>query len=387
MVVAGLLPFGAAVAALADAWNIFLFFSGLGISAAVADRAGLFRAAAEAAARLARGSQQRLLIGMYVTGALVTAVLSNDATALLLTPVAFAVATRLGLDPRPYAFACALVANAGSFLLPVSNPSNLLVLAQTPLPFGPFVARLLFPSLLALAATLAGLLLHFHTELAEPFQMPPNDRAGPNRRTRAILAGVAGLAAVYVAGAAVGWPLGLVALAGATALVALDGWAGGWEPRALAREIPWALFPLFGGLLLLVQGAEQTGVFGPLADTFAAADRLGVNGLPLAVLGLAVLANLVNNLPAAMVAASALGAQPPDAAQANLAAAVIVGVNLGPNLTTVGSLATMLWLVLLRRRGVDISVLEYLRVGTIVTVPALLAAAGGLWLVVRVLGR
>ena len=271
--------------------------------------------------------------------------------------------------------------------MPVSNPSNLLVLARTPLPFGSFLAHLLLPSALALAATLWGLLVHFRVELAEPFQVSPDDHSSPDRRVRVALTGVAGLAVLYVVAGAVGWPLGLVALAGAAVLLALDTWAGSWEPRALAREIPWALFPLFGGLVLLVQGAERTGVFMPLADAVAAADRLGVGGLPLAVLGLAILANLLNNLPAAMVAASALGALPPDAARADLAAAVIVGVNLGPNLTTVGSLATMLWLVLLRRRGVDISALEYLRVGAIVTVPALLAAAGGLWLVAWVLGR
>src|SRR5258708_5353266 len=93
--------------------------SWLGLSAASADRAGVFRAAAEATERLSRGSQKRLLVSLYTAGVVVTAVLSNDATALLLTPVAFAVARRLRLNPRPYAFACALVANAASFLLPV----------------------------------------------------------------------------------------------------------------------------------------------------------------------------------------------------------------------------------------------------------------------------
>jgi arsenical pump membrane protein len=92
------------------------------------------------------------------------------------------------------------------------------------------------------------------------------------------------------------------------------------------------------------------------------------------------MANMINNLPAALVAASALTGLPPDQTRANLVAASIVGVNLGPNLTTIGSLATMLWLLLLRRRGLDVSAWAYLRIGAAVTVPALLAAAGGLWL-------
>jgi arsenical pump membrane protein len=117
-----------------------------------------------------------------------------------------------------------------------------------------------------------------------------------------------------------------------------------------------------------------------------ASTRLGAAGLPLATLGLAALANVLNNLPAALVAASALGDLRPGLERSDLAASVILGVNLGPNLTTVGSLATMLWLVLMRRRGVEVSALDYLRVGVVTTLPALLAAAAGLWLVARLLG-
>jgi arsenical pump membrane protein len=386
MVAVGVLPLGDAARALADQWNVFLFFLGLGLAAAVADRAGLFRAVADLAARTAGGSQRRLLVALVVAGVLVTAVLSNDATALLLTPVAFAVATRLGLDPRPYAFACALVANAASFLLPVSNPSNLLILARAPLPLGAFLAHLLLPSALAVAGTLAGLLVVFRHELATPFVPAAEPSAPPAGRSVASAGvGVGGLMALYVVGAALGWPLGPVAVAGALALLALHARTDGWEPAALARELPWGLFPLFGGLVLLVQGAERVGLFGPLVGAVAAAERLGTSGLPLVVLGLAALANVLNNLPTALVAASALGSLPPDVARGDLAAAVIVGTNLGPNVTTIGSLATMLWLVLLRRRGVDISPLAYLRVGVVVTVPTLVVAAAGLWLVARLM--
>jgi arsenical pump membrane protein len=383
MIAVGILPLGDAALALAGAWNVFLFFLGLGLSAAVADRAGLFQAAASLAARAAAGSQRRLLVGVVAAGALITAVLSNDATALLLTPVTFAVATRLGLDPRPYAFACALVANAASFTLLVSNPSNLLILSRAPVPLGPFLHYLLLPSALAIAATLAGLLVRFRREL-DPFPVPADSQTrGMDRRVATALAGVGGLAGAYLVGSTVGWPLGVVAVGGALTLVALDAWAGGWEPARLAGEVPWGLFPLFGGLLLLVRGADRTGLFSPLVEAVAAADRLGTAGLPLVVVEMAVLANLLNNLPAALVASSALGSLPPDAVRSEVAAAVIVGVNLGPNLTTIGSLATMLWLLLLRRRGVEVSALAYLRVGLVVTVPALVAATGGLWLVAR----
>jgi arsenical pump membrane protein len=164
-----------------------------------------------------------------------------------------------------------------------------------------------------------------------------------------------------------------------------------WSPArtrgASPGDIPWSLLGLVAGLLLLVGGAEQANLFAPLVGAISAAARQGPNGLPGLVVGTAVLANVVNNLPAAVVSASALSTLPSGADRSNLVAAVIVGVNLGPNLTTIGSLATMLWLLLLRRRGLNVSPLEYLRVGAVVTVPALAVAAATLWLTGAILSH
>ena len=278
LVILGVLPLPDALDQLAASWNVFLFFLGLGLSAATADRAGVFRAAAETAARLGRGSQRRLLISLYAAGVVVTAVLSNDATALLLTPVAFAVATRLGLNPRPYAFACALVANAASFLLPVSNPANLLVLSRAPLALGAFLARLLLPSVLAIGLTLAGLLVVFRAELAAPFALPSASPERLDRRTAVGLLGVGGLTCLYVAAAALNWPLGIVAIAGALLLALLDAIVAGWQPRALLGEVPWTLFPLLAGLLLLVSGAERIGLVAPFVHMVEASAGLGLTG-------------------------------------------------------------------------------------------------------------
>jgi arsenical pump membrane protein len=205
---------------IASEWNVFLFFLGLGISAATADRAGVFRAAAAMATRWAAGNQRRLVVGFYVLAVVVTAVLSNDATALLLTPVVFAIAVRAGVDPRPYAFACALVANAASFVLPVSNPSNVLLLSRAPLALPEFLQHLLPASVLALIVTLKGLLLVFRNELSAPFD---DALAGDliDRRATIVASGVGGSGVLYMLGAAAGWPLGVVALVGAIVLVGL----------------------------------------------------------------------------------------------------------------------------------------------------------------------
>jgi arsenical pump membrane protein len=382
MVAFGLLPPVEALQALAANWNVFLFFFGLGLASTTADHAGVFRLAAQAAMRRARGSQRTLIVALFCVGVVVTAVLSNDATALLLTPVVFAIATRAGVDPRPYAFACALVANAASFLLPVSNPSNLLVLARAPLSLDVFLRELLLPQALALAVTLVGLLVVFRQELATPFAPPLASAPASPRAIRAGL-GVLGLATAYVVASGLNWPLGVVATLGGVALLALDAPHANGESREIVREMPWAIFPIFGGLLLLVGGGERVGLFAPLQGLVAFASQQDAAGPPLLALALAVLANLINNLPAALVSASALAGVADGSTRDHLAAATIVGVNLGPNLTTVGSLATMLWLLLLRRRGVEVSPLGYLRVGATITVPALLAAAAGLGVALR----
>jgi arsenical pump membrane protein len=368
---------------LADSTDVLLFFLGLGLVSATADRAGLFEAVAHFAATAARGSQHRLLVGLFVIGTLLTAVLSNDATALLLTPVAFVSATRLRLNPRPYVFACALVANAASFLLPVANPANLLILQRTPLTLGAFLARLLVPSLVVLVATLAGLTWLFREELRSPFAKVTDSGPLLSGRTRASLFGVCGLGVVYVVGAAAGWPLGRVAVSGAGLLTLVDVLIAGLEPRQRVYDLPFGLLGLVIGLLLLVGGAEQVKLFAPLVQAIDAVSASGASALPGLVIGMAVLANITNNLPAALVAASALGSMPGGADRSDLVAATIVGVNLGPNLTTVGSLATMLWLVLLRRRGLEVSAVDYVRVGGLVTVPALLLGSAALWLVSR----
>ena len=228
MILVGVWTLDQALRNLAESSDVLLFFVGLGVASTTADRAGLFDAAAHFAAATAHGSQRRLLVGLFAVSTVVTAELSNDATALLLTPVAFAAASRLGLNPRPYVFTCAMVANAASFILPVSNPANLLIMARVPLNLIEFTARLMAPSLVALGATLVGLLWLFRADLEAPYMDVPSSGPALTSRARASLVGVVGLGAIYVLAAAMGWPLGRVAVVGAAVLVVLDARVAGW---------------------------------------------------------------------------------------------------------------------------------------------------------------
>lgn len=130
MVVAGLVPPGAAASNVVGHWNVLLFFVGLTGAAAVAERSGLFDAVAGTSARLSGGRPRRLLVAVVMAGAIVAALLSNDAAALLLTPVVYVLVARFGLEPLPYVLACTFVADAASLALPVSNPVNVIVSDQ-----------------------------------------------------------------------------------------------------------------------------------------------------------------------------------------------------------------------------------------------------------------
>jgi arsenical pump membrane protein len=377
MLLLGLVGPADAARAVAASWNVLLFFLGLMVVAFASERAGVFDAAARLVGRLGGGSARRLLVLVYLLGVVVTAFLSNDATALLLTPVVFTLARRLALPPLPYAYACALSANAASFILPVANPANLLVMAGAPLPLSVFVGRLWLPSIAANVVTLGGLLVLTWTTLGRAYVVPPPESM--DRRAWLGLAGLALLVAAYLASDWLGWPLGVVACGGGVLLTALDALLARFEARALLREVPWGVLVLLAGLTVVVEGLVRSGVTGPATEalaTLAGLEREGAavvgSGPMLLAAATAVLSNVVNNLPLALITAASLRQIDPLAAQ-RLAAGAIVGIDLGPNLTTVGAFSTMLWVMLLRRRGLDVSPAAYSRVGLLLTPPALLA--------------
>jgi arsenical pump membrane protein len=373
-----------AAALLLNAWNVFAFFLGLMLIAAAADHAGVFDVLAWQAARHAGGNPRRLLLNVFAIGVILTAFLSNDATALILTPVVYTLALRLALPVRPYAFACTFIADTASFLLPVSNPINILVLQRFPASLPHYLHHLLPAALAAIAVNVVAFLVLFRADLRGRFDAAAVARPAALERAPRLLCftgwGLVVLAAGYLLAAWRGWPLGPVALAGAAVLL---GGAARWGELAgqqSAREVSWGLFGFVAGFLVIVQGVENVGLMAGLGQGLAAL----AGGDPLratltAVLASALGANVVNNVPATLVQLAAIDSLPADQPRALLAYGTLVGADLGPNLTTVGSLATMLWLLLLRRRGVAISSLDYLRIGLATTPGMLLVAALALW--------
>jgi len=382
MVVSQVVPVGQAARLLLGSWNVLLFFAGLVVIAWATEQSGFFRWVALWAARLAGGDTRRLLVNVFGLGVLISTFLSNDATALLLTPVVVATTQELDLPPLPFALACTFVADTASVTLPVSNPINILVLESFPgIRLAAYLQHLLVPSLAAIALNLGLFLLIFWKRTGtgfDPTRLPAPREALRNRRFFLYTLGSLGLVAIgYITGSLLGWPLSLMALAGA-ALLVVGGVSFGALPVSRLHEVPWTIVPLIAGLLVLVQGLDNVGVTGALGSHLVAAAQRG----PLAAVlsttfGSALGTNVINNVPMATVMASAIrqGHLAPLALRRGLVYAAIFGCDIGPNLTIIGSLSTVLWLLLLRRRQIEVSTWQYVKTGLLVTPPMLLVGA------------
>ena len=336
------------------------------------ERAGLFAALAARIASAARGSPVRLLALVFAAAAAVTAVLGLDATVVLLTPAAFAAAARARLDARPSLYACTHLANTASVLLPVSNLTNLLAFRETGLSFTHFTALMVLPWAAMLAVEWLGLRRTFAGELAAP---PGRAPAGAPHMPRTPLAVLAATFAGFALSAPLGFDPAWAAVAGAAAIVAAErvGWAG------VVRAVDLPLLGFVLGLAVIVRGVADHGAGDLAADLLPSGDGL------LALLGAtaiaAILANLLNNLPAVLLLLPAAAAGGPA-----IALAVLIGVNAGPNLTPTGSLATLLWRRVLRAREAEPPLGEFLRLGALTVPPALVLGTVALWLAWQAIG-
>lgn len=387
LLILGLINPGNAISTLLNDWNTFFFFLGMMSLSALAEVAGLFDWLAVQAARLAGNSARRLFLNTFVLGCLISMILSNDATALILTPITYSLVTRLRLPVLPFLFACTFIADTSSFLLPVSNPINIILLSKFPLDLWTFLRLLCLPCLLVISMNIALFFLLYRRQLRGHFdikRLPALEETIKHKSYFRYTCTVLVLVAVaYITASAVQFPLSLVALAGALALFigALI-----WKQTTLpdvGKQISWSIFGFIGGMFIVVQAVESTGLttqFGQLLLHLSGGNSFGA--VMVGTFGSALGTNLINNVPMAVVLTSALQTtqHAPIIVQHAFIAATIFGCDLGPNLTTVGSLATVLWLLILRQRNLDVSGLDYLKVGIIVTPFMLFIGALAIWL-------
>ncbi|WP_341207491.1 arsenic transporter [uncultured Sphingomonas sp.] len=368
----GLVTPGDALAAVAKGGDVYLFLIGMMLLSETAREQGLFDWVAATAVGHAKGSPTRLFLLVYATGVVTTTFLSNDATAVVLTPAVYAAARKAKAEPLPLLFACALIANAASFVLPISNPANLVLYGGRMPPLGAWFASFALPSVAAIVVTFFALRHVERARLTGTCEAAVT-RAPLSAAGKAALAGIAATALLLLIVSALDRPLGLpTCVAGVATMLGVAALVRR-SPVATMRSVSWSVLPLVAGLFVLVEALDRTGVIAWVASGLRGLAADPVRGAAWSGTILAFGSNLMNNLPAGLIASTAVAqAQPPRV----IVDALLIGVDLGPNLSITGSLATILWLQAIRREGEDVGFWRFLKVGAATMIPALVAALG-----------
>jgi arsenical pump membrane protein len=371
LVLLDLLPWQDALAAAGKGMDVYFFLIGMMLLAAVARKEGLFDWLAAQAAQYSRGSAKRLFLIVYIVGTIVTVFLSNDATAVVLTPAVYAATRAAKVEALPYLFICAFIANAASFVLPISNPANLVVFGTQMPPLQDWLRYFALPSLVAIVATYIALRLTqrraLDASVAVVDETPPLTLGG-----KLAASGIALTAVVLLGASALGRNLGMPTFVAGAAVTIIVLVIGRQSPLPILKDVSWSVLPLVAGLFILVEGMNRTGVLPSLAHILkgAAAESPQITSW-IAGVSVAIASNLINNLPMGLIAATtSQAAQVPG----HVTGAILIGVDLGPNLSVTGSLATILWLIALRREGEHVAAWQFLKVGLVAMPPALLLA-------------
>jgi arsenical pump membrane protein len=371
LVISGLLPVSQAGAAIAKGTDVYLFLTGMMLLSELARRQGVFDWLASLAVKAAGGRPTRLFMLVYLVGTAVTVFLSNDATAVVLTPAVYAAVKKAGTKALPYLLICAFIANAASFVLPISNPANLVVYGKHLPSLLPWLRTFLLPSICSILATYALLQWISRKDLGGKVQ-DSGEAVELSRDGRFAAWGIIVTGAILIGASGFGLDLGLPTCVSAALAVLVVTRAKGKALVEIVRGVSWSVLPLVAGLFVLVEAVNHAGALHDLGSIIESFARMPTTwGALAASFGIAGLSNVMNNLPSGLLAGGALQTiqVPP-----HIRDAVLIGVDLGPNLSVTGSLATVLWLIALRREGEHISAREFLKAGLFVMPPALFLA-------------
>lgn len=367
--------------------NVMFFLFALLLLSALIDKAGFFEWAAIRSARIARGNTSNLFRNVFVLGGIITALLSLDTTAVILTPIVVSFVQKLKLKAHPFLVACAFVSNTGSLLLPVSNLTNLLFEEAFHYSFSQFTMLMCFPQIATLLINYLAFKMIFRADLPAEFatsELPDPDSAIKDQIF--FKSSVATLIFVLI-----GYFLGsifhiepfVIAFCGVFIMLSV-GLARKRIDSSISREIAWSLFPFVAGLFVVIRGIENLGLE-HLAIKLM--QNLGDNQLVHALalsFGTAFGSNIINNIPMALLAISILKSAHASALDQF---AALLGCNLGPNITVAGSLATMLVISSARKRGENVGAGEFFKIGLLVTPFLLVSATLVLWLTFTLLGK